>query len=74
MMNEMSIQVISNIFGDFSFERDRRTNEWTDARTLLAHLKSITHWWGFRVMIQLETMGYDTVADGWVGAHNPSNI
>ena len=30
MMNEMSFQLISNIFSDFSFERDRRMDRRTE--------------------------------------------
>ena len=30
MMNEMSFQRISNIFSEFSFERDRRMDRWTE--------------------------------------------
>ena len=40
MMNEM----ISNIFSDFSFERDQQMNGWTDRtsyRGAMAHLKII---------------------------------
>ena len=42
MMNEMSFQLISNIFSDFSLEGDRRTDGRTDRasyRGAMAHLK-----------------------------------
>ena len=35
MMNEMSFLLISNIFSDFSFERDRPTDRQTDRQSLL---------------------------------------
>ena len=44
MMNEMSFLLISNIFSDFSFERDRRMDGRTDRdsyRDIMAHLKII---------------------------------
>ena len=44
MMNEMSFQMISNIFSDFSFECDRRMDGQMDRasyRDAMAHLKII---------------------------------
>ena len=47
MMKKMSFQVISNIFSDFSFERDGRTDGRTNRashRGAMAHLKSGANW------------------------------